>query len=128
MKEKYQPSNGTEGMCFTDKFCDQCLHQNPNPEAVPLKNCDIFCRSLCFSATDPEYPSEWTYDDEGKPTCTEFVKWDWNNDGDPDDPGNPKAPAPKPDPNQLNIFPLYPNEDNFEVKKFEEVETLIRLQ
>lgn len=112
MKRKYQPSNGTEGMWFTEKFCDQCLHQDPNPEGD--KHCDIFCRSFVYSVKDPEYPSEWTYDDEGNPTCTNWQKWDWGNDGDPDDPDNPKAPPPPPDPNQLDMFPLYPDETVFE--------------
>jgi len=112
--ELYRPSNGTEGMYFTDQFCDQCMHQNPNPEAD--KNCDICMRAFCYGVNDPEYPIEWTYDALGKPTCTAFISWNWDEDGDPDDPENPKAPPPPPDPNQLQIFPLFPNDLTFEPK------------
>ncbi len=28
----YQPSNGTEGMYFTDKYCMNCLHCYPDPD------------------------------------------------------------------------------------------------
>lgn len=94
----YQPSNGTEGMWFTDKFCMNCLHCDPNPSGK--KQCEILCRSLCWNVGDPQYPKEWIYDQDDKPACTKFHKWDWGNDGDPDDPDNPRAPVPE-DPNQL---------------------------
>lgn len=94
----YQPSNGTEGMYFMAKFCDQCIHENPSPDVDP--KCDIITCSMCFSIGDPGYPKEWIYDDNDKPCCTKFHKWDWNTDGDPNDPDNPKAPIPE-DPNQL---------------------------
>ena len=96
--KKYRPSNGTEGMWFEDKFCDNCINQNPNPDLKPF--CEILCNALCYDLSDKEYPSEWTYDVNGKPTCTSFKKWDWGNDGDPNDPENPKYVAPD-SPNQL---------------------------
>lgn len=109
--DKYQPSNGSEGDWFTGKFCWQCIHCDPDPEGA--KQCDILCKSLVFDTKDEEYPSEWTYDDNGKPTCTAWQKWDWGNDGDPDDEDNPKAPPALPDPDQMNMFPLYPTEIDF---------------
>jgi hypothetical protein len=108
--EPYQPSNGTEGMGFEELHCYQCLNCDPNPEGE--KQCDIWMRAVFYNPSDPEYPKEWIYKD-GKPTCTSWVKWDWGNDGDPNDPNNPKAPI-IPDPNQLDLFPLYPNEKNYE--------------
>ena len=30
MKEKYRPSNGTDGMWFEEKFCMQCRRCNPD--------------------------------------------------------------------------------------------------
>lgn len=110
-EDLYRPSNGTEGMIFMEDFCDQCLHQNPDPDPkyTKAKNCEICLASMCYSPCDPEYPTEWRYVN-GKPVCTKFVKWDWDTDGDPDDPDNPKAPPPPPDPTQLNLFPLYPTE------------------
>ena len=80
--EKYQPSNSSEGMYFCEKFCDHCVHQDPNIRA--LKNCDIFLNTLVFDVKDPEYPEEWTYDKNGEPTCTKYQYWDWDEYGDPD--------------------------------------------
>jgi len=117
---KYQPSNGTEGMEFIEDHCMNCLHCNPDPEGE--KQCEILMRSMVYSAEQPEYPSEWTYDEKDKPTCTSWQKWDWGNDGDPDEPDNPKAPPPPPDPNQLAMFPLYPDELDFSELKMEDWE------
>lgn len=99
-------------MWFEGEFCDQCIHQTPICDHIKQKNCDIVLMAMLHSPGHPEYPKEWIYRD-GKPTCTKFVKWDWDNDGNPDDPDNPKAPPPPPDPNQLSLFPLYPNELTF---------------
>lgn len=98
---KYLPSNGTEGMAFTDAYCMQCINCNPNPEGK--KQCDILCRSMAYDVNEDEYPKEWTYDKEGRPICTSWNKWDWDTQGDPDDPENPKAPVPF-NPNQLLLF------------------------
>lgn len=112
MSKKYQPSNGTAGEWFTDKYCMHCLHCDPNPEGA--KQCDILLRSLSYDINDPEYPSEWVYNTENKPICTNYQHWDWGTDGDPDDPENPKAPPLPPDPNQRDLFPLYPDDTNFD--------------
>lgn len=80
------------------EHCFQCIHENPNAEKKP--KCDIMTLSMCYDINDKEYPSEWCYNENGKPTCTKFVKWDWDNDGDPNDHDNPKAPIPD-NPNQL---------------------------
>lgn len=108
--KKYQPSNGTEGSWFEDKFCMNCLHTNPDPCKKP--QCEIWCRAVCWNVNDEHYPKEWIYDKDNKPTCTAWVKWDWNNDGDPNDPENPKAPVPD-DPNQL-VMPFILADENFD--------------
>lgn len=94
----YRPSNGTEGEAFIYNWCRNCIHgayeHNPN-----AKSCEIVSRSFCFEVKDPEYPKEWCYQNN-KAVCTAFVKWDWGNDGDPNDPDIPKAPVPE-DPMQL---------------------------
>lgn len=97
MNRKYQPSNGTEGMIFCERFCDQCLNQHPDPNHE--RQCMILCRTMVYDTNDKEYPEEWIYDDSGKPTCTAFIKWDWDRDDD----GNWIEPIPVPpdDPNQL---------------------------
>jgi hypothetical protein len=99
MCRKYQPSNGTEGMMFMEEFCDQCLHQHPDPDHK--NQCHLIALTMCYSPKDPEYPEEWTYDAKGEPTCTKFQKWDWGKDDD----GNwidPVIPPPVPD-NQLTM-------------------------
>ena len=96
----YQPSNGTEGMMFTETYCMNCLHCNPDPHGK--KQCEILLATMLFSTNDPEYPKEWVYDENDDPCCTKWKKWDWQKDGDPDDPENPKAP-PFIDPNQLSL-------------------------
>lgn len=101
--KKYRPSNGTEGDYFMSKFCYQCIHDNPDYNAKSPR-CEIMTLTMCLSVDDKDYPKEWTYDENGKPICTEWRKWDWGNDGDHDDRDNPKAPIPD-DPNQL-VFPF----------------------
>lgn len=100
MSRKYQPSNGTEGEWFIDKHCMQCIHCDPDPDGE--KQCEILCATFVYNVSEPEYPKEWTYDENENPTCTEWVKWDWGEDGDPDDPDNPKAPIPE-SPLQLKL-------------------------
>jgi hypothetical protein len=111
--KKYCPSNGTEGMAFIEHYCERCINQHPDPNNK--KQCMILCHTMCYSVNDEKYPKEWIYDDNGKPTCTAFVKWDWDNDGDPDDPDNPKAPIPY-NPNQL-LLPFIFDELNIPKSK-----------
>lgn len=96
----FEPSNGTEGMVFTESFCEQCIHQHPDPDHE--KQCMILMRTLIYHSRDSEYPKEWIFNAKGWPVCTSWHKWDWGNDGDPDDRDNPKFPGPPSgDPNQL---------------------------
>lgn len=99
MGKKYRPSNGTEGDYFMSEHCYQCIHDNPDYNAKSPR-CDIMGNTMCMDVNDKDYPSEWTYDENGKPTCTSFKKWDWGNDGDPNDPDNPKYVIPD-SPSQL---------------------------
>ena len=98
--KKYCPSNGTEGMMFTEKFCEQCIHekfmhtQNEND-----KKCQIFTDTLVYDVQDEKYPKEWQYDQNDNPTCTSFVKWDWG--GEDGDGLNEPPPDIDDDPNQL---------------------------
>ncbi len=100
--KKYQPSNGTEGMEFTDKFCMRCIHCNPDSDGD--KQCEILLATIIYDYNEPPaYPEEWIYDEDDKPTCTKWEEWNWEENGDPDDPLNPNAPIPF-NPNQLTIF------------------------
>jgi hypothetical protein len=114
-QNSYCPSNGTEGMMFTEEYCMHCLHCDPDPNGK--KQCELLLATLCFYPTDPEYPREWIIDSLGKPKCTKYVNWNWRDDGDPDDPDNPKAPPPPTPLNQIDLFPLYPNEKDYESKR-----------
>ena len=93
--KKYQPSNGSEETWFTNKYCMNCKHCDPDPEGE--KQCDILCATLVFNTNDPEYPEEWRYNESGAPICTKFSYWDWGKDGDPPEPVFDN-------PNQLKLF------------------------
>jgi hypothetical protein len=119
--ESFRPSNGTEGMILCEHFCECCIHekfthtQNDND-----KKCDILTATLVFDQRDKEYPKEWIYDSEGWPVCTKWQKWDWGFDDDSGEYNDPVEPEPV-DPNQLQLFPLYPDERNFEEKELEPI-------
>lgn len=100
----YRPSNGTEGMIFTDHYCDHCIHEKfSHTQKEGDKKCDILTATMLYDTNDKEYPKEWCYIDD-TPTCTNWKKWDWGMDdgGNWNDPDTPK-PSPSDDPNQLLI-------------------------
>ena len=113
--ESWMPSNGTEGMEFTGNFCDECLHERwshyPDQDREEDK-----CKILNKSMIDPPV-DEWQYDEEGYPHCTKWVHFDWGDEDDPNEPGDdwPFKPIPT-GPNQLSLFPLSPNELDFNDK------------
>lgn len=98
--KKYQPSNGSEGMWFTDKYCMNCFHCDPDPDGD--KQCVILCNSMCYTIKDEEYPKEWIYNEEGKPTCTAYKHWDWDKMENPDDLENEHYVQPH-NPNQTTL-------------------------
>lgn len=59
----YRPSNGTEGEMFQCHFCYQCKHDD---------HCHIALNAMCYRIDEPEYPKEWVFDADGRPTCTAF--------------------------------------------------------
>lgn len=69
----YMPSNGSEGICFTSEWCDNCIHQHPDPEKQPQ------CDAVLLQSLIGKQPGEWIIRN-GKPVCTAFVSWDWGND------------------------------------------------
>lgn len=66
--KKFKPSNGTEGDMFISMWCDECVHDANDT----LATCDILLLSMVWGTEDPEYPKEWTFDDDGQPICTNF--------------------------------------------------------
>lgn len=71
MVKKYQPSNGTEGEAFIDHWCGRCARDNFNP-GTGQGGCPILAYSLALDLSDPEYPAQWQYGDDGQPKCTAF--------------------------------------------------------
>jgi len=64
MDKPYMPSNGTEGMIWTEKWCDRCSRRALDPAAKT--QCVHELRAL-FG----EDNKKWYYID-GVPTCTAF--------------------------------------------------------
>jgi len=60
---------------------------------------------MLYDVTDKEFPSEWTYDENGKPICTAHSKFDWDRDDEDDRPDKPKPVEPD-DPMQL-VLPFF---------------------
>ena len=114
--KKYRPSNGCEGDWFLSNFCSNCIHGKfEHTGDIKDNPCEIASNSMLFDLKDKEYPEEWQYDEKGEPTCTAFVKWDWNRDND----GNWIDPPPQipDDPNQLCMPFLF---DEIGVKQLKE--------
>lgn len=103
--KSYRPSNGTEGMYFCEKFCRNCINGKYEHTGDTKDNpCEILTLTFFLDIDEKDYPKEWIYDDNGKPTCSAFVKFDWGKD----DEGNwidPEPTQPPEDPNQL-CFPF----------------------
>ena len=110
------PSNGTEGMEFTAAFCDNCLYERWTHHMDQDREEDK-CAILNQSIIGDTPPEEWQYDAEGYPHCTKWTQFDWSGDDDDPDSDDPNLPKPIPiGPNQLSLFPLTPNELDFDEK------------
>lgn len=96
----YRPSNGSEGDWFIHKYCFNCIHgKYEHTGDVNDNPCEIAGLTFAFDTRDKEYPKEWCYDKDGKPTCTAFVKFDWERDDD----GKWIDPPPQPEPDNPQI-------------------------
>lgn len=65
--EPYRPSNGTEGELFHEQFCYRCRYDQDEDEP-----CEINGRALCYRTDEVGFPTEWVYDQNGRPRCTAF--------------------------------------------------------
>lgn len=66
----YQPSNGTEGMVFTEKFCDTCIFWNDKEIRGTPIGCPIQFGTVIYDIGDDEYPNQWRYKEDGvTPVC-----------------------------------------------------------
>ncbi len=66
----YRPSNGTEGMWFSAKFCERCIHWT-EPDNKEADHCEVILLSMAFETHEPDYPQEMRYIN-GHPTCTKY--------------------------------------------------------
>ncbi len=71
MGSKYRPSCGSEGVDFQLKYCDRCKDDEGYRLGVS-GGCHILADTLALGKDDPKYPKEWTYNEDGQPTCTAF--------------------------------------------------------
>jgi hypothetical protein len=68
----YRPSNGTEGECFMEGWCNRCKADRAHQDSAGEEpGCDIIARSMAFDVGEPGYPVQWVWKD-GEPTCTAF--------------------------------------------------------
>lgn len=65
----YRPSNGTEGDGFMSRHCYQCKHDDGG---IGERVCEIIGNTMAYDIDEPEYPTEWRYGEDGRPTCTKF--------------------------------------------------------
>jgi hypothetical protein len=71
--EKYQPSNGTAGVAFMERFCFRCERDRKFAETQNGEDgCPIVAATMIYDVDDPKYPAEWTYDAQGCAVCTAF--------------------------------------------------------
>lgn len=73
--EHYEPSNGTEGLCFHEAWCSICERDkvmngdatDEDADRDPSLYCEILGASFRGEA------KEWQYDKNGQPCCIAFV-------------------------------------------------------
>lgn len=69
----YRPSNGTEGMIFTDAYCDRCEKDALYRESNDGKDgCPLLANSMLYEVGEEGYPTEWKFGEDRTPTCTAF--------------------------------------------------------
>lgn len=73
-----------------ESHCFRCIHEKfTHTQDHNDAKCDIMTRSFLHQLGEKDYPAEWVYKDN-VPTCTAWVKWDWESDID----GNWNDPDP----------------------------------
>ena len=70
----YRPSNGSEGELFYDAWCSGCKRDADFKVNLigPPDGCLIIANTMAYRETDPNYPKEWVYGEDGQPKCTAF--------------------------------------------------------
>ena len=69
--EAYCPATGSEGRAFEEVFCGRCIYSGT---AADENGCPIAEQAyMIANASDPKFPNQWVYDDDGVPSCRMFV-------------------------------------------------------
>tara|TARA_Y100000004_G_scaffold162888_1_gene191935 strand:+ start:70 stop:309 length:240 start_codon:yes stop_codon:yes gene_type:complete len=66
----YRPNSFSEGLWFTELFCDNCIRQ---PQDPTKGSCNIYNAMHTYEKEEPEYPKE-LQEIMGTPTCLAFKK------------------------------------------------------
>lgn len=76
--QPYRPSSGTEGIAFDEHWCSNCerdkAYRDGGDDADPAIACQLIANALAYEIGDPNYPKEWVYDREGRPSCTAYTE------------------------------------------------------
>lgn len=72
--EPYRPSNGTQGADFQDQWCCHCQRDAAFQADPNAEGCEIVAATFCYDITDPKYPKEWVYGNDGQPKCTAYTE------------------------------------------------------
>lgn len=70
--KKYRPSNGTEGYGLMAVWCDRCERDRAFREDQ-ADGCSIVALTMTLKVTDPDYPDQWRYNEDGEPVCEAFI-------------------------------------------------------
>ena len=95
--KRYRPTSGSEGCWFIGEYCENCIHgKYEHTGKIEDRPCEILSLTFALDIKHEDYPPEWVVLN-GKPTCTAFVKWDWNQDDDGNwiDPPTPPIDDPR---------------------------------
>ena len=66
--EKYLPSNGSEGDCFTETYCVVCRRGIMFRNHSAKTDCEIFKKAFITGS----FVKQWVYNENNEPVCTSF--------------------------------------------------------
>ena len=71
--ENYRHASHMELLAFMGLYCWKCKREYDYINTHSMDDaCDILSRASNHAIGHPDYPSEWTYGNNGSPTCTAF--------------------------------------------------------
>lgn len=70
---RYEPSNGTEGADFFDRWCSRCARDRSMRDGVDVADCDDSELCPIIAAACAGEADEWRELDDGSVVCVAFV-------------------------------------------------------